>query len=55
MLTDDDVLVHRPFGGYTLEVETLPDGRTIRYYAWPAESDEGGAPEPIEPAPSDAP
>ena len=23
------------FGGFRIEPEALPDGRTIRYYAWP--------------------
>jgi hypothetical protein len=45
ILTDDDEPVPHPFGGYSLETETLPDGRTIRYYAWPADT----ATEPADP------
>jgi hypothetical protein len=48
MVTDEDGVVHRPFGGYTVEVETLPDGRTIRYYAWPPDAEEDDTPEPAE-------
>jgi hypothetical protein len=42
MLTDDDGLVHRPFGSSTVETETMPDGRTIRYYSWPPGDGERG-------------
>lgn len=50
MLTDDEGVAHGPFGGYTVETEALPDGRTIRYYAWPrdvdGDADAAPAPEP---------
>jgi hypothetical protein len=36
-MTDD--APDRAFGEYTLETETRPDGRTIRYYAWPSDTD----------------
>ena len=53
MVTDDDEPVHRPFGGYTLDVETLPDGRTIRYYAWPPEADDAAGVEAPEAEPAE--
>lgn len=48
MVTDDDDAVHQPFGGYTVETETLPDGRRIRYYAWRDESGAAGRADPGE-------
>lgn len=44
MVAGHDEPVHGPFGGYTVETETMPDGRRIRYYSWPPERPAEGDP-----------
>ena len=35
---------HRPFGGYRISTEGMPDGRLIHYYEWP-DAPEGTVPQ----------
>ena len=30
---------HDPYDDFTVDEEPMPDGRTIRYYAWPPDID----------------
>ena len=55
-MTDDEAAIHPPFAGFRMVPERMPDGRTIRYYEWPAAGDDApgddpGADDDPEPAP----
>ena len=36
-----------PYDDFTVDEEPMPDGRTIRYYRWPADIDDEAADEHV--------